>query len=384
MSGGNSGVGNNNIITTSIVCDNGVTNAIQYLTVDGFSGDPISVHYTDENGAAYTPVGPITLGACVIAASTQTVSYDACDGGNNEIEVDSTVGAYLLNQDYTHYKVLYDNITREISGDVALSVGGTELEINATAVTGTNVSIQRFYIDYGTGYTDIFNGGSSFYNTPSVLPGKYEAKLFARYDDNGRQVNKLLAAIEWTKPDGGNPFFNTVGPVATSRTWTATDGAFIRGFCGDDVSGIHGDFHIDGTPYVAAGTPSLTEIYIHDELIDHADSADLGSAVVTLSASSKDIADGIWAADLGSDGTSFIPAGNITSITIHAKKSDVDYSTVNAARNQVVLGTYGGGPTVLEEGQTVTFSAEDGNNISLSSVTCVNDAAAQIFYTVRP
>jgi hypothetical protein len=104
---------------------------------------------------------------------------------------------------------------------------------------------------------------------------------------------------------------------------------------------------------------------------------------VTLKSGSLSLADGTFAAGLGPDGTSWnvasLGTSLLRSITISARKSNTTDANFGSGFNQVgIITTYN--KTVLLTGESVTFSAEDGNIQDFIEVVCMKNSAALVIY----
>jgi hypothetical protein len=91
------------------------------------------------------------------------------------------------------------------------------------------------------------------------------------------------------------------------------------------------------------------------------------------------IADGTYASLLGPDGTTWSNPGNLRSVTILARKSNGNDAIPGSGANQVMVSTVYN-KIILLEGESITYSVEDGNIQDISDVTCLKDAAALVVF----
>lgn len=105
----------------------------------------------------------------------------------------------------------------------------------------------------------------------------------------------------------------------------------------------------------------------------------LPTASTTLLSGGASIAEGIYSATLGPDGTSWTNPGNLKSVTILARKSNTTDAIPWSGANQVMINTTDR-KIVLLTGESITFSVEDGNIQDLGDVQCLVDSAALVIY----
>ena len=103
---------------------------------------------------------------------------------------------------------------------------------------------------------------------------------------------------------------------------------------------------------------------------------------ITLKSGAGSIANGALASTLGPDGTTWlassIGATNLRTVTVLARRSNTASATLTGG-NKVVVTTTDGAVTLLT-GESITFSAEDGNIQDFVSVATIGNSAALVIY----
>lgn len=103
---------------------------------------------------------------------------------------------------------------------------------------------------------------------------------------------------------------------------------------------------------------------------------------ITLKSGAESIANGTLASTLGPDGTTWLAssvgATNLRTVTVLARRSNTTNATLTGG-NKVVVTTTDGAVTLLT-GESITFSAEDGNIQDFVGVTTIGNSAALVIY----
>jgi hypothetical protein len=291
----------------------------------------------------------VNLDPCTINALNTTVDtqYTACDDTIVPVTVDSVVGAYVLNQEYKHTEMVYDNITASLGGTINTLITGTSVAFDLTTITATNWIGNIYAIEFGNGYTDVGNNPTfDFANEPD---GNYEIKIYRvfAFPEGFRWF--LVAPIEIIKT-GSTVTVATVNPFPVLRSITYTVKELLQDYCGNTPVGS--PYNVDGSPATVTGFLSLSFRDDETEWLGMSD-ANNGSTVDTFDCVSPGIT-AVEGADVNIQATTAYIGAPVT--TRHTQLG----STLN------LLGTssgnaMGSGVEIVSTGssvQTVTFTVE--------------------------
>lgn len=170
------------------------------------------------------------------------VNVPNCDGTTTTQEVNSIVGAYLLNQQNKHTERLYDNVTATLTGTVITNVVGTIVSFNLSGVVATNWVSAQYLIEFGNGFVDIgANPSFDYVNEPN---GTYEIKVYRMFVFPEGERWYLLTPVEITKT-GSTIIVNSTNPATVNRSITYTTKEVLQDYCNSIPV---------GNPYLANGT----------------------------------------------------------------------------------------------------------------------------------
>lgn len=199
--------------------------------------------------------------AAAALQTKETVNTPNCGTPTPNL-VNSTVAAYLMNQERFHSMVLYDNVNCQINGLIAASViAPTTINIQTSGLTFTNDVPRNIVIDYGTGFVDIIapNGTSQFnYNVQAI--GRYDIKYYVIM----RSGNILYLGSTDITVSAATVLINTGTSVLPARAYPVTVAAAFQNYCDNIPIGTPYTF----STYSPLGTLQALRAPILDERID--------------------------------------------------------------------------------------------------------------------
>ncbi|MBK7806818.1 MAG: hypothetical protein IPJ51_11015 [Saprospiraceae bacterium] len=196
-------------------------------------------------------------------AVSKTVDVPNCAGTLVEKEVDSIVGAYILNQENKHTETVYDIVNAAIGGTITYTyTSPTNIALNLNTVTVTNDSLVGFWTDFGDGYNDFGNVPDHSYNAD----GSYEIKTYAILNSK----NKILINAKEVIITNGVVAYAPTGTSSTiNRPYRHVVNTALQNYCGNTP--VDNPYLADGTSYTPTGTLGLHLDAIIDELEDNAE-----------------------------------------------------------------------------------------------------------------
>lgn len=194
---------------------------------------------------------------------SKTVDVPNCAGTLVEKEVDSIVGAYILNQENKHTETVYDIVNAAIGGTITYTyTSPTNIALNLNTVTVTNDSLVGFWTDFGDGYNDFGNVPDHSYNAD----GSYEIKTYAILNSK----NKILINAKEVIITNGVVAYAPTGTSSTiNRPYRHVVNTALQNYCGNTP--VDNPYLADGTSYTPTGTLGLHLDAIIDELEDNAE-----------------------------------------------------------------------------------------------------------------
>ncbi len=203
--------------------------------------------------------------ACMLECPvvSKTVDVPNCAGTLVEKEVDSIVGAYILNQENKHTETVYDIVNAAIGGTITYTyTSPTNIALNLNTVTVTNDSLVGFWTDFGDGYNDFGNVPDHSYNAD----GSYEIKTYAILNSK----NKILINAKEVIITNGVVAYAPTGTSSTiNRPYRHVVNTALQNYCGNTP--VDNPYLADGTSYTPTGTLGLHLDAIIDELEDNAE-----------------------------------------------------------------------------------------------------------------
>lgn len=293
-----------------------------------------------------------------------------CNGEEGMVEA---IPVYTMNPgECKHTETVYDVITASFSGTVSFTYTAPfRVTVSYNSVVLTNDTIVFYWTDFGDGYNDVGGHPLHSYNTD----GMYEIKGYG-ITSSGNKV--LLFAKEVTISAGTILYAPTANPQPVVRTYTKLVAGAFQDYCGNLPVGVA--YNADGSGHTLIGNLVTTIPEIIDELEDNADyQALITTTQLTLKSGGVSIANGTLATSLGPDGTIWNNPGNLRSVTIRARRSTGTDAVPGSGANQVLIQTTDN-KVVLLNGESVTFSVEDGNIQDLVYVDTLNNSAALVIY----
>jgi len=267
--------------------------------------------------------------------------------------------------DYERYTIC-DVVQASISGDIDYNLLGTQVSFTPN-LTVTGDTVLTYIVDFGNGFMDI--GNSPNYDYVTEASGRYEIRFYAKLA-SGNVV--LLSAREVTWD--GTTLTGVPVNVVVSRGYGVKVATALANWEDGSYVGIT---DLVGNPYTLVGDASSDCPPILDEIINSDEK--MGGASVILRSGTLSIANGTHSTLLGPDGTAWTNPGNLKSVTILARKSNASDAIVGSGANQVMVITTDN-KYILLEGESVTYSVEDGNIQDFVSVECLVNSAALVVY----
>jgi hypothetical protein len=392
-------------------------------TLAATSGDPniqlpgsLSTGYTSSGGTAW-PAGPTTVTldgtwtAGTLPASTLAllVYADALgtgpSGSNIRVNVPETVCVTFANPCGPPDPIPVD--------DTANTTTGTTITVDAAAndnntpcdpLPGCAVYRESMpFIDPGstaTGITASIDAAGEVTFTasgPGVAVLNVESGCSPTCDPNGADVTTWVSqtvTITVTEPVVPCPtqlVKNCLAetPIVGCAEYAGVPAATVL----HSVTGINGDVipvgstgfpaangvGSDGSGFIRSYFTDLTgTVVTPDTGTFTAGDCPTAAPSMTFTAAGVSIASGVHAATLGPDGTTWVAPSGLRSLTVAARRTNTTDATNGAANRVEIVGP--GGTFRLLEGETFTWSVDDPDSFTLTSVTCVGDAAAAVVW----
>jgi hypothetical protein len=281
--------------------------------------------------------------------------------------VESDGGAQPALVDYERYTVC-DVVQAQISGDVIYNVAGTAVNVSQTLVP-VNDTVLTYIVDFGNGYTDV--GNTPTFDFINEIPGHYELKFYVKLASGNLLLVSALE-IDWD----GVAISNLPNTQTTIRTYDVKAGSALANWVDGAFVSVT---DLVGGAYTLQGTPSIDCPAIANDFLPLDEKTLTAIKSMNLYSGSLSIASGTYATLLGPDGTLWNNPGNLKSVTIYARKSNSSDAVVGSGANQVLVITTDN-KYILLEGESATYSVEDGNIQDFVSVECLKNSACLIVY----
>jgi hypothetical protein len=302
-----------------------------------------------------------------VCSTSKTAQVPNCAGTLDDKQVDSIVGAYLLNQENKHTEKVYDVLTAVFGGTITYTYNAPlEVVLSYSSVTLANDIIRYYWTDFGDGYNDVGTNPSHMYNAD----GSYEIKSYAITASGNKilliakEVNIFGGVISYAPTNLQQPITVTYQRLVTSA---------FQDYCGSLLVGS--PYNADGTIYTLVGDFVTERPIIIDELEDNADYQVATSAIAapTLVTPTYSTNRTLLTANTTPAAYNVPVPANTREITVqNITNSDVTITTsqgpqIVAARGVITLSNPNNttiNQTVFSGSVNVAFSSSVGGNIN--------------------
>lgn len=268
--------------------------------------------------------------------------------------------------DYERY-VICDVVTASITGTIAYNLSATTINLTPT-LTFTNDTLITYFVDFGNGFVDV--GNSPNYDFVNEAEGRYEIRVYVKLA-SGNQILVNAKEVIWD----GVALTGVPATQAVNRTYQVKVGSAVATWNDGTFTAVT---DLVGGAYTLVGSASIDCPQIIQEILQSDEKGGANSQLV-IKSGTVSIASGSHVTLLGPDGTTWSNPGNLTSVTILARKSNSTDAIVGSGANQVMVVTTDN-KYILLEGESATYSVEDGNIQDFISVECLVNSAALVIY----